>query len=404
MAKIRFEAGKKEDPRKTQMQSQIADTSVVQKVDGVIEKALELEATDIHFEPSGDEVLVRGKVHGEFQQIETFPGQLLGKIINRIKILSAMDITNTKHPQSGFFKVVTDESKIEILSYTFPTIRGEKAVLNIQYTKGVTHSLEDLGMIPTMLETFRESLNKQNGLIVVAGPPGNGKNTTLYACLQYLNSPTKSLATFEPMVKYELAGVTQGKPDEKSDFTFEEGVRGIINTNPDVLLIGEVQTPEVAKMTVQAAFGKRIVLARMSSNSAIGALQNFIDMGIQPFLVSSAINTILAQRLARKLCEKCKEEYVAPNQLIQELGLKPGILFYKPKGCEECHNTGYNGFIGIFELLTMGDEIREMVIGRESPKRIQERARQLGMIELKKDGIYKAVKGITSIEEALNVL
>lgn len=403
---LRFETGKKDDDRQKKFQTTaaVSDTSVVQKVDGVIEKALENEASDVHFEPTPEEVVVRARIGGALQQIEAFPISLLGKIANRIKILGAMDITKSKLPQSGFFKVVTDTVKIDIIAYTFPTIRGEKAVLQIQYKKGVTHTLDDLGMIPSMLDKLKENLKRTNGLVIAAGPPGNGKNTTLYASLQFLSTPKKNIATFEPTVKYELPGVTQGKPDEKAEFSFEEGVRGIINTGPDVLLIGEVQSPEVAKAVVQAAFEKRIVLARMSANGSVNALQNLIDMGIQPFLVSSAVNAIVAQRLVRKLCEGCKEEYTPPNQLMQELGLKPGIQFFRGKGCAQCGQTGYSGLLGLFELLDMRDELREMIIARESVRRIQEKALQLGMVLLKKDGIYKACKGLTSIEEVLNAV
>ena len=406
MANIRFESGKREEERqkKYQVESPVADTSVIQKVNDVMEQALELGATEIHFDPAGEEVVVRGRVEGELQEITTFPLQILGKIVNRIKVLSAMDITKTKRPQSGFFRIITDADKVDILAYTFPTIRGEKITLKFQYKRGVTHSLDELGLIPTMLEEYKKSLKKPNGLIIVAGPPGNGKNTTLYATLQYLASPKKNIATFEPVLKYELPGAVQGKPDEKAEFSFEEGVRAIVETNPDVLLIGEVQTPSVAKTVVQAAFGKRIVLARMSANSSINALQNLIDMGIPPFLVSSAVNAILTQRLARRLCEHCKTPYTPPSSLIHDLGLKPGVKFYRGEGCEQCGGTGYQGFIGLFELLTMGDELREMIVNREPARRIREKALALGMVELKKDGIYKAVKGMTSIEEVLNLV
>jgi type II secretory ATPase GspE/PulE/Tfp pilus assembly ATPase PilB-like protein len=406
--KFKFETGKTEDDKKkyssTAAMPALTDTSVVQKVDGVIEKSLENEATDIHFEPIADEVIVRARIRGAFQKIESFPANMASKIINRIKILAAMDITKTKLPQSGLFKVVTDTVKIDILTDTFPTIRGEKAALNIQYKKGITHKLEDLGMIPTMLDQYKENLNRPNGLIIAAGPPGNGKNTTLYASLQTISSEQKSIATFEPVVKYELPGATQGKPDEKAEFRFEDGVRGIINTRPDILLIGEVQSPEVAKMVVQASFEKRIVLVRMSANNTVNALQNFIDMGIQPFLITSALNAILAQRLVRKICDHCKVAYEPPTQLLQELGLKVGVQFYKGKGCSHCQNMGYSGITGIFELLVMKDELSEMIIARESSRRIREKASQLGMVELKKDGLYKACKGITSIEEVLNAV
>ena len=238
---------------------------------------------------------------------------------------------------------------------------------------------------------------------MVGGPPGNGKTTTLYATLNALNSPGKSLATFEHVVKYEIPGIIQGKPDEKAEFSFEDGVRAMVNLTPDVMLIGEVQLPSVAKSVIQAAFAKRIVLARMSADNSINALQNFIDMGLQPFLVTSAVNMVLVQRLVRKLCS-CKEKYTPPEQLCQELGIGKGTEFFKARGCSACRETGYSGQTGIFELLTMKEELSEMFIGRESPRRIREVAVNLGLIPLRQDGIVKAQEGITSLEEVFNVV
>ena len=217
MAKFTFEVGKKDDDKQKSYQQQqpAVDTGIIQKIDALIEKAIEQEATDIHFEPATDKVVVRMRLHGVLQMQESFPINMHGKIVNRVKVLSGMDITRNKIPQSGFFKVITDKAKIEMITCTFPTLLGEKVLLNIQYKRGVTHSLDELGMSPKLLEQYNANLRKTNGLIVVGGPPGNGKTTTLYATLNALNSPGKSLATFEHVVKYEIPGIIQGKPDEK---------------------------------------------------------------------------------------------------------------------------------------------------------------------------------------------
>lgn len=406
MAKFRLEAGKKEEEKKkSYMQaSSVADAGVVEKINTLIEKALEEGATDFHIEPLGEEVVVRMRVHGKLRQVDSFPLQMHGKLVNRFKVMSAMDITKTKVAQNGFFKVVTDEAKIEILTQTIPTVRGEKVYLKIQYRSEVEFELEDLGMIPKMLEEFQLVLKRSNGLLIVAGPPGNGKTTTLYTVLKKLSDEEKSVMTFENVIKYELPGIVQSKPDQKGEFSFESGVEAAIECEPDVLLIGDVQTPEVAKLVVQAAFAKRVVLARMSADNSVNAVQNMIDMGLPPFLVTSAVNAVLAQRLVRRLCEDCKEEYSPPERLLQELQLKPGMKFYRPRGCERCGGVGYVGFVGLFEYFTMKEELKEMFLARESSRRIRDRAAMLGMIPLKKDGIYKACKGLTSIEEVLNVI
>lgn len=402
---IQIEAGKKEEEEKkpAYQQTSVVDTGLVQQLDAILAKAISLDASDLHIEPLESKVIVRARIEGSLQQLSDFPINIHGKIVNRIKVLSAMDITKSKIPQSGFFKVVTDTAKIDVNTSTFPTLHGEKVLLKIHSKKGIGHSLNELGIKPEMLREYRANFLKPNGLILVAGPPGNGRTTTLYATLAELDSPEKSMASFETMVKYEIPGLIQGKPDAKADFTFETGALAMIDIEPDVLMIGEIQSPKVARAIVQASFSKRIVLGRILADNATNAIQNLIDMGLPPFLITSALNAILAQRLVRKLCP-CKEPYTPPLKLLEELGADTSAGFFRPRGCPGCKHTGYSGYTGIFELLVMREELSTLIVAREPSRLIQETAVKLGLIPLKKDGISKAEQGITSIEEVLNVV
>lgn len=395
-----YEPGKKKD---YMAGITIDDKGYSKKVDDFILTAIKREATDIHFEPLQECLQVRIRINGMMEKIDEMPINALHNVINRIKVLSSMDITKSKIPQEGYFKY-NAEKPIEIYSYIFPCIYGERAVLKLQYKRSIALNLNELGLQASTLESLKKALSMQNGLILVVGPPGNGKATTLYAILNYLNTPNKNLMSFETTIKYNLPNLTQGKPDEKIDYTFVSGVKAMMEQEPDVALVGDISSLDVARIIIHSAFYKRIVLARLTANDSINAISYLIDMGIQPFLVTAALNTILAQRLIRRLCDYCKEAYQPSPSLLKEIGykLRPDIQFYKANGCEKCMNSGYSGLIGIFELFTPSEELNELIIAKESRKTLIEAAIGSGFIPIKKDGIIKAASGLTTIEEVLN--
>lgn len=404
--KIQFEIGRKDDAIDDLRKGGAEDKGIVEKVDQVIEKAVRAEATDVHIEPTHDELRVRARVEGFLTPLAGFPIDLHHKVINRLKILGGMDITRSRTPQRGYFKAVIDERKIELYTYCFPSVLGEKMVMQVHYRKAITFSLDHLGMFPTMLNPFKEAVNRSHGLILVVGPPGNGKSTTSYCVLRELDSPGKSLMSFEHVLKYEIPGMTQGRPDELADFHFAEGVKAMMDQGPDVALVGEVNEAEVAKSIIHGAFAARVVVARMSGNDTISALHTLVDMGIQPFLVTACLNGAVAQRLVRKLCDKCRQPYQPTPSMIEEIGyrLPPDTTFFRGNGCDHCTGTGYRGNLGIFEFFLPSEQTHQLMIARASQDQVREAALQAGMTPLKKDGIQKALKGYTSIEEVMHAL
>lgn len=405
-SKIQFEIGRKEEPAEELRKGGVEDKGVIEKVDEVILQAVRREATDVHIEPTHDDLKIRARVEGVLQPLETFPMELHHKVINRLKILSAMDITRSRVPQRGYFKIVIDDRKIELYTFCFPSVLGEKIVLQIHYRKSIGMSLDHLGMFPTMLKPFKDAITRSHGLLLVVGPPGNGKTTTSYCVLRALDSPGKSLMSFEHVLKYEIPGMVQGRPDEVAEFSFSEGVKAMMDQAPDVSLVGEVNEEKVAREIIHGAFAARVVVARMSGNDTISALHTLVDMGVQPFLVTACLNAAVAQRLVRKLCDKCRQPYKPPPSVIEEIGyrLPPDVQFYEGKGCETCDGTGYRGLLGIFELFLPSEETHQLMIQRAPQDQVREAALKTGFTALKKDGVQKAIKGYTSIQEVMQAL
>lgn len=405
MSKLKFETAQREEEQAKG--PQVEDKGIIAKVDEVLEQALAARATDIHLEPGPTETRVRMRVGTVLQVLPTtFPPAIHGKVVNRLKILGSMDITKSKIAQHGFFKVEYEGLKAECNTYVFPSTLGEKVTVTVQYKRGLELSLEHLGFFTEVLKAYKDALTKPHGLVLVVGPPASGRTTTVYASLAFLNSPQKSVAAFEQVNKYELPGVVQGKPAPQADFRFVDGVRAMMDSAPDVALVGEVQDPEVARLMIQGAFSKRIVLGRMAAHDAVNALVTLMDMGLQPFLITAAVNAVLSQRLLRRLCDGCKQPFAPPPQVIAEIGYKmpDNIQFYRGMGCAACGGSGYRGHIAIFELLLLNETVNEMLVARKSPQEIRDAAAKQGMVSLKRDGVNKVVMGFTSIEEVLNSL
>ena len=404
MSKLKFEVGAKDEDSGKGVQ--LEDKGIVEKVDGVIERAIRDGATDIHIEPSPTETRVRIRKAGVMESLDSMPSGIHSKVANRFKILAAMDITKNRIAQSGFFKVTMEGQRAECSAFIFPSVLGEKVTVTIQYRRGFEASLEHLGFFPEVLKGFKDALAKPHGLVLIVGPPGSGRTTSAYACLKLLNTPQKAIAAFEPVSKYELPGIIQGKPSFQGDFSFRDGVKSMMESAPDVCFIGEVNDPEVARLMIQGAFSKRIVIARMAAHDAANALVTLMDMGVQPFLLTAAVNAVLGQRLVRRVCQGCKEAYQPPDQVVTEIGYKmtPDIRFYRGRGCAACGGTGYRDHNGLFELLVPNEQINEMLVGRKSTAELREAATRTGMTPLKRDGVNKVVYGYTSIEEVLNAV
>jgi len=408
MSKVQFEAAKRTpDSDAKQIRSGAEDRGIVQQVDRIIQEAVQQGATEIHLEPHAERLTVRTRIKGSLNNVDIdIPDHMKNNVVNRIKVLSGMDITKSKIPQSGFFKLTIDEKKIELYSYVIPTLYGEATIVKVQYKQSATLGLDQLGMTPKMLAAYKKALARGAGLYLVTGPPGSGKRTSIYASILEVRRDDRLVMGFDPVVKYEIPGMIQGKPEEKSDYSFAEGIRSLMKQEPDVAYIGDITCEEEARASIQGAFAKRVVLCRMTANDCVNALQNILDMGVQPFLVAASLAAIINQRLLRRLCPSCRQAYPADENIQRELGfrLKPETRFYRAKGCPECENLGYKGVCVIFELYLPSEELNKMIVAKEAVQSIRQRAGQEGLISLKMDGIMKAMQGLVALEDVVNSL
>ena len=407
MEKIQFESAKKTpDIDAKQARSGADDKNIIQEVDEVIVKAISDGATEIHFEPQQDGLVIRMRVKGLLKQVKEVPDKMKTNVVNRIKVLSGMDITKTRIPQGGFYKATVAEKKIELYTYVLPTLYGETLVIKVQYKQSATMKLEQLGMTAALLASFKKALNRGSGLYLVTGPPGSGKRTTIYASILEVIQPNMLAMGFDPVVKYEIPGMVQGKPDERSEYSFAEGISSVMKQEPDIAYIGDITCQEDARAAIQGAFAKRVVLCRMTANDSVNALQNITDMGVQPFLLAASLTAILNQRLLRRLCASCREPYAAGESLQRELGfrLPEGAKFYKAKGCPACENTGYSGVVAIFELYLPSEELNKLIVAKAPVQSLRQQAQKEGFTSLKMDGIMKAMAGLATLEDVLNSL
>lgn len=404
-ANVRFEPARKE-PQAPMGAKPMEDRGVVQEVDAILANAASAQAKEVHFDPAADKLIVRQRVKEGLGVVKEIDDKLKVNVINRIKVLSGMDITKNKIPQTGYFKLTAGEQKVEAYTAAAPSLYGEKVVVKFQYRQAAQFKLETLGFSAKTLAALRKAIERPNGLVLVSGPPGSGKRATVYACLGHLATPEKLLMSVESVIKYEIPGMVQVKHDDRSEFKFADGVRGIMEQEPDVAFVGEMQDPEVARLAVQGGFARRVVLARMSANNSINALQQLIDMGVPPFLVTGSVNASLNQRLVRRLCAKCRQPYEPPPALIAELGVsfKPGTQLYKGAGCPECEGKGYRGYMAVFELYVPTEELSEMFMSRAGVKEILKRATEISLVPLKMDGAQKAAAGLVTVEDVLNAV
>jgi type II secretory ATPase GspE/PulE/Tfp pilus assembly ATPase PilB-like protein len=408
MAKFSFETSKKAVTDTAQMRSAADDKGVVQRVDEVIQQAVQQGATEIHFEPHAEGLIVRTRVKGALQAFDIdIPEGSVTNVINRVKVLSGMDITRTKIPQSGFFKVTLEDGrKIELYSYVFPTLYGEATIISVQYKQSATLRLPQLGMTQNVLAGFQKALARGSGLYLITGPPGSGKRTTAYASILEVLTDDKLAIGWDPVIKYEIPGMIQAKPDDKTEFSFAEGIQALLKQEPDVAYIGEIAGLDDARAAIQGAFAKRYVICRMTANDCVNALQNILDMGVQSFLVAASLAAIVNQRLLRKLCPKCRQPYDADQNIQKEIGirLREGTKFYHASGCDACEGTGFNGVQVVFELFLPSEELNKMIVAKEQVQALRQQAVKEGMATLKMDGIFKAMHGLVTVEDVLNSL
>jgi len=373
--------------------------------DLVMIQAIKDRASDIHIEPDEKALRIRLRIDGFLYEFLTLPKQVHPSLTSRIKVLAEMDIAETRLPQDGNLNVKLDNRGFEIRVSTFPTIYGENVVLRILDQTSSLMKLEDLGFTENMLIRYKQLIKKPNGIILVTGPTGSGKTTTLYASLNMINSLEKNIITIEDPVEYRLALIRQTQVNLKAGITFAKGLRSILRQDPDVVMVGEIRDLETAEVTVQAALTGHMVVSTLHTNDAPEAITRLKDIGVEPYLISSSVIGVLAQRLIRNICPQCRVPYQTDQSMLAKLSeyfpeLKEPITLYKGKGCKNCKQSGYWGRTGIFELLIVDERIKQLISEKASPQIIRETARETtGMISLRDDGLKKVLKGITTLEE-----
>lgn len=386
-----------------ELQTIAEQAPVIKLVNHVVMRAIQENCSDIHFEPDEKVLRVRCRQDGMLQEHYIFQKSLESAILARIKITAGMDIAEKRKPQDGRIKFHTESKQIDIRVNSLPTLYGENIVLRLLDKTSVRRDLSSLGMDPGVLEKFNKLINQPYGIILVTGPTGSGKSTTLYAGLHAINSVDKNIVTVEDPIEYNLELIRQTQVNPKVGLTFASGLRSILRQDPDVIMVGEIRDSETAEIASQAALTGHLVLSTLHTNDACGAVTRLVDMGIQPFLIGSSVIGILAQRLVRKVCEHCKEPaHIAPN-VLKEFEIQEKITFYVGKGCERCQQMKYMGRTAIHEIVVMTDEIRELIVARAPQSEIFAMAVKQGMKTLREAGLEKAKQGITSLEEVIKV-
>ncbi|HOP97600.1 MAG TPA: GspE/PulE family protein [Verrucomicrobiota bacterium] len=397
-----------EDSEDTNLDEAAEDeASIIRFVNQVLKDAIELRASDIHLEPFEDEFRIRYRIDGVLQDIPV-PAQLKRfqpAIVSRVKILSHLNIAEKRLPQDGRIKIRIEDSEVDIRVSVIPMLHGEAVVMRLLRQNATLRGMEELGMDKRELECFRHVLQLPHGIILVTGPTGSGKTSTLYTALNEINDSVRKIITIEDPVEYQLKGVNQIQVSEKAGLTFARGLRAILRHDPDVVLIGEIRDQETAQIAVQASLTGHLVFSTLHTNDAPGAVTRLVDMGVEPYLVASSLEAVLAQRLVRVLCKHCKQpdDSATARALKAQLGIPVDATIYKSVGCRECRNTGFFGRHAIFEWMDSDHEIRQLVLKRASTDEIREAARRAGMKTLAEDGWRLVRMGITTVEEVLSV-
>lgn len=384
------------------------EAPVVRLVNLVIDRAVDVRASDIHIEPFENNLKVRYRVDGVLQDAEAPPARSAAAVISRVKIMAKMDIAERRLPQDGRIQIRSQGKKIDLRVSTVPTLYGESLVLRILDKQRINLDLNNLGFNEETDKQFRHILALPHGIILVTGPTGSGKTTTLYAALQKLNTPKKKILTIEDPVEYQLEGINQIQVKPQIGLNFANALRSIVRQDPDVIMIGEMRDQATARIAIQSALTGHLVLSTLHTNDAGSSIIRLLDMGVEDYLLTSTLNGILSQRLVRRLCLNCRERYTPLAELVEELDLArftqdDELILYKAAGCEQCTNTAYYGRTVIMELLCLSEDIRQLILSHADGTEIQLTAIKNGMETMKEDGIRKALQGITTIEEVMRV-
>ncbi|RLJ02972.1 MAG: type II secretion system protein GspE [Candidatus Aenigmatarchaeota archaeon] len=404
--KGKFQSTEKELSVK-ELEAVVQEAPIVRLVNSVIGEAIKQSASDVHFEPQRENLRVRFRIDGVLYERMIIPKELQSAVISRIKIISGMDIAEKRKPQDGRMSLIIESKEFDIRVSTLPDIFGEKVVLRILDKKSIIRPLESLGMEEKELKIVKSLIFQPYGMILVTGPTGSGKTTTLYSILNILNDESRNIVTVEDPVEYELDGINQTAINVRAGYTFATAIRHILRQDPDVIMVGEIRDLETAEIAVQAALTGHLVLSTLHTNNAPGAITRLLDMNVEPFLISSSVIGVIAQRLVRKLCPFCKREYIPSmeekERILKDFSLNKEVILAKPQGCKECYGIGYSGRTGIFEILKVDDEIKNLILKRANESEITQVAISKGMDTLKISGFKKALKKITSLEEVMRV-
>jgi len=388
------------------------DAPVIKLVHSIIAQAAEQGASDIHFEPqtdengrAGRELRVRMRIDGVLNEETTVPKRMVSGVVSRLKIMADLDIAERRVPQDGRVGLTIEGRHVDIRAVTIPSVHGESVVLRILDKESIRLELEKLGYQPHELDRFRKSFNKAHGAVLVTGPTGSGKSTSLYGALVELNTPEKNIITIEDPVEYQIRGITQVQVNNKAGLTFANGLRSMMRADPDILMVGEIRDSQTAQIAIEGALTGHMVLSTLHTNDAPSSITRLIEMGIEPFLVASALDCVVAQRLARTLCSHCKQRTIIPSDVLRDHGFAAqfDIEAYEPAGCVRCGGMGYRGRVGLFEVMLMNDEIRSLTLERSSAAQITAAAMREGMRRLREDGLDKVKSGLTSMAEVARV-
>jgi type IV pilus assembly protein PilB len=386
----------------------VEEAPIVRLANLIISRAVSDGASDIHVEPNREGIRVRYRVDGILHEGMALPRQVKASLVSRIKIMADMDIAEKRAPQDGRISLTIDGKHYDFRVSTLPSVFGEKIVLRVLDKSALSIGLSRLGLLPKTLEQFENLIQRTYGIILVTGPTGSGKSTTLYSVLSKVNSGEKNIVTIEDPVEYELGGITQVGVNPRAGLTFATGLRTMLRQDPNIIMVGEIRDSETALIAIEAALTGHLVLSTLHTNDAPGAIARLLDMGIEPFLIASSVCGVLAQRLLRLICPRCKTSYLPPSDAIRRLGMNVDanakVKFYRGQGCDTCKQSGYKGRVGVYEMMSMNDQIRELALARASSHRIKEVAIQAGMKTLKDDATEKVLLGMTTLEESLRVI
>lgn len=381
--------------------------SIVDLVNYILVDAIRSRASDIHIEPGEKSIRLRYRIDGILYTVPSPPKQFQNAIVSRIKIMAGMDIAEHRLPQDGRFKVRYEKRDIDFRVSVIPTTYGEKAVLRILDATTLCLELEELGFEAKVLPIYKKYIKAPHGIILVTGPTGCGKSTTLYSTLRTINSEDKNIITIEDPIEYLLPGINQVQVRSDIGLDFVDGLRSFLRQDPDIIMVGEIRDREAAEVAINAALTGHLVLSTLHTNDAAGAVTRLLNMGIEPFLISSTILLSIAQRLVRKICPECKESYEASTQTLRSVGIKiegeKKFSLYRGRGCDKCNNIGYKGRTGIYEVMVINDFIRQLILDREPAHIIKEEAEKMGMITLKEAALRKTIRGIITLEEMLRL-